>query len=268
MVKVITCKVCDATFEYSGKGRPSTMCSKKCKAQRKVHVDTERYYRKRDEILEQKKEYHRLNADRIREYDRRYHRENREKRSAYMRIYRERNYDQVIAREREYAERNRSVRIAAMRDRVRLYSARSDEEISQVIQEAYPEGMKACRFDHEASLQDFHQDRTRWDGLDTDCIHHAKSYRRLIADSGWDLDECFYCGETDESIHIDHVVALANGGLNDPRNLAPACAPCNQTKWKLPVAEWYERRFGVKFDPSWHPHGSWLSKSFPDFYPA
>jgi hypothetical protein len=35
--------------------------------------------------------------------------------------------------------------------------------------------------------------------------------------------------------HVDHVLALHNGGTNDPSNLAPTCPSCNQRKGTMLV---------------------------------
>lgn len=45
---------------------------------------------------------------------------------------------------------------------------------------------------------------------------------------------CYYCGtrgnETSDGLTIDHVVAVALGGTDDPENLVSACADCNAGK--------------------------------------
>jgi hypothetical protein len=52
-----------------------------------------------------------------------------------------------------------------------------------------------------------------------------------------DLGVCQHCGVpvvavfgSDDSPHIDHMVALALGGGNDPTNLLLSCGPCNLSK--------------------------------------
>jgi hypothetical protein len=40
---------------------------------------------------------------------------------------------------------------------------------------------------------------------------------------------CVTCG-TDERLTIDHIVAVVNGGTNDPENLQTMCKPCNSRK--------------------------------------
>jgi hypothetical protein len=48
---------------------------------------------------------------------------------------------------------------------------------------------------------------------------------------------CIYCGATpmQSVLHVDHVLALANGGTDDPDNLVTACAGCNLGKAAVPL---------------------------------
>jgi 5-methylcytosine-specific restriction endonuclease McrA len=39
---------------------------------------------------------------------------------------------------------------------------------------------------------------------------------------------CGYCGA--EATQVDHIIARANGGTDDPSNLVAACQPCNNRK--------------------------------------
>ena len=43
---------------------------------------------------------------------------------------------------------------------------------------------------------------------------------------------CWYCGASGREVelHVDHVVARANGGGDDPANLRSACRDCNLGK--------------------------------------
>lgn len=48
---------------------------------------------------------------------------------------------------------------------------------------------------------------------------------------------CRYCGNTPADgvlLHVDHIVAVAEGGSNELSNLATACLPCNLGKGKKP----------------------------------
>lgn len=50
---------------------------------------------------------------------------------------------------------------------------------------------------------------------------------------------CVYCGRTpvDGPLHVDHVVAVANGGTSDPANLVTACGTCNLGKSDVPLED-------------------------------
>ena len=51
--------------------------------------------------------------------------------------------------------------------------------------------------------------------------------------------QCQYCGGTPPKVllHVDHVVALANGGTDDESNLITSCADCNLGKAAVPLSE-------------------------------
>jgi hypothetical protein len=52
---------------------------------------------------------------------------------------------------------------------------------------------------------------------------------------------CCFCGAGGK-LTLEHVVALAKGGLHIPSNLAPACHRCNCSKNDTPVETWYPRQ--------------------------
>ncbi len=49
---------------------------------------------------------------------------------------------------------------------------------------------------------------------------------------------CAYCGSQEESMHVDHVLPLIQGGTNDPENLATACKACNSGKSGRTLDQW------------------------------
>lgn len=53
-----------------------------------------------------------------------------------------------------------------------------------------------------------------------------------------DLFACQYCGATPPGVllHVDHIVAVANNGGNDPDNLVTACENCNLGKAAVPLS--------------------------------
>lgn len=48
---------------------------------------------------------------------------------------------------------------------------------------------------------------------------------------------CVYCGATpmQASLHVDHVVAVVDGGSNEPTNLVTSCEECNVGKGAIPI---------------------------------
>lgn len=53
---------------------------------------------------------------------------------------------------------------------------------------------------------------------------------------------CVYCGAEGVPLQMDHVVPKARLGQSRPRDLVPACGPCNQHKGKRPVAEFLAKK--------------------------
>jgi len=49
---------------------------------------------------------------------------------------------------------------------------------------------------------------------------------------------CQYCGGTPPKVllHLDHIVAVANGGTNEESNLITSCADCNLGKSSVPLS--------------------------------
>ena len=52
-----------------------------------------------------------------------------------------------------------------------------------------------------------------------------------------DRFKCFYCGRTPPAVvlHVDHVIAVANGGSNVQENLVSSCHECNIGKGARPL---------------------------------
>jgi len=49
---------------------------------------------------------------------------------------------------------------------------------------------------------------------------------------------CHYCGASEETMHVDHVLPLIRGGSNDIDNLVVACRACNCGKSGRSPEEW------------------------------
>lgn len=70
--------------------------------------------------------------------------------------------------------------------------------------------------------------------------------RQLLQECG---SRCTYCGTpiTWKWSHMDHVVALARGGLSEVANLVLVCPPCNLSKNQHSLVDWNR--------PAWFPAG-------------
>lgn len=60
---------------------------------------------------------------------------------------------------------------------------------------------------------------------------------------------CYYCEMRltltrgcANSMTLDHKIPLAKGGRNKPENYVAACAPCNNAKGALDLADFYRQR--------------------------
>ena len=83
---------------------------------------------------------------------------------------------------------------------------------------------------------------------------HRAEIKRQIKEK-WN-HQCAYCGtkEKHKELTLDHVIPLAKMGTDDYFNLLPACRPCNLSKGRSSVRQWYfdsehfteERWFKIK----------------------
>lgn len=61
-----------------------------------------------------------------------------------------------------------------------------------------------------------------------------EEWQTILADS---LGLCAYCN-TRKKLTLDHIDPLAQGGLHEPENSAPACSRCNSCKHDRPLLVW------------------------------
>jgi 5-methylcytosine-specific restriction endonuclease McrA len=53
---------------------------------------------------------------------------------------------------------------------------------------------------------------------------------------------CAYCGQTDQALQRDCVLALSRGGRYTIENIVPACRSCNTSKCNDEVTGWLRRK--------------------------
>ena len=74
------------------------------------------------------------------------------------------------------------------------------------------------------------------DGVEHDLS--VEQWTQLIAAWGG----CAYCGETDQALQRDCVLALSRGGRYTLDNIVPACRSCNTSKCNEEVTGWLRRK--------------------------
>jgi len=69
-----------------------------------------------------------------------------------------------------------------------------------------------------------------------------RALRRAVNRAG--RARCAHCGlvHLAERIRVDHIVALADGGRDEPRNVQPLCVGCHQVKTREEEAVRVHRR--------------------------
>ncbi len=49
---------------------------------------------------------------------------------------------------------------------------------------------------------------------------------------------CSYCGKRGGTLHVDHVIPISRGGIDDIENMTSACPRCNWSKGSKLLSEW------------------------------
>lgn len=129
------------------------------------------------------------------------------------------------------------------RRRATRLSARTPEQIEADRARLRPDGLKKCRSGHWLPFEEFCVDVAAPDGLRSKCRPCAgevlAAWKYGAYAPSWEergLYGCYLCGAPYE--HADHKHPKALGGVDDPENLAPACAACNLSKSDTPLEDW------------------------------
>ena len=189
--------------------------------------EADRRYREanREQLLERKRQYREANRDRLREAGRRHYEVSRGKMIAAALAWRAANPERYREIQQQWAEKNRDKLRQAMH---RYYSLNRDTHLEYVRQwgKANPDRKAEHR----------HSRRARQRGATDPCqpVTAAITARRYALFG----NVCCFCGAGGK-MTLEHVVALAKGGLHVPRNLAPSCWRCNNSKSTTPVEAWY-----------------------------
>ena len=195
--------------------------------------DRARYYREnKSEINRKSAEWQSANRDKVSAYQKKhlqsgkrkiwrdeYERRNRPKHRAQANALRAASPEKYRAAERRRHKDRKDdcliIRRAAARARY-MRNLEAARKKARVYYKSNPVLWKAGR------------DRYRARKTNAEGNYTAADIDRIRADQ---KGKCAYCrcrlGKTE---HIDHIIALANGGTNWPKNLQLTCAPCNLSK--------------------------------------
>lgn len=178
---------------------------KPCKRER----NRERYEADREMESERKRKYYRANKERLCERSRQYHEENKERIAERNRLYYEANREQVAHYKRKYCEANKEQRA----------------EYHREWQKANPEKRNVNAQNRRA--------RKKGNGgnLSKDIVQ-----RLMIQQDG----KCTCCGAdlSQTGHHLDHIVPIKLGGLNNDYNVQLLTPTCNRRKGAKHPDDW------------------------------
>lgn len=167
------------------------------------------------------------NPEKMRMYDRKSYVAHREERIAKKRAWQKDNRDKVIVWKRAWEARNPGKMRA-----IRQKKMSKDQERAREI----------YRTDHSKRIEVLERNR-EWRKRNPECTRMIGQRKRSRARcargfaSSYQLRQrialfggmCAYCA-TRKYEHLDHVIAISNGGTNWPSNIRPACSTCNLRK--------------------------------------
>lgn len=167
-------------------------------------ADYEKY---RERVLASRRKRYAENPSKALADNKKWVTDNAEKVRAYHAARYVEHRDAVLAAVRKRAQENR--------DKIRMYKAEYSRKNKAALSVAY-RNKKARRRAAEG-------------------VHTLQDVKRIRAAQ---KDRCAYCRvKLNGSGHVDHILALVNGGTNWPNNLQLLCAGCNLSKSsKHPIA--------------------------------
>lgn len=154
----------------------------------------------------------------------------------------ENNKERSLEISREWKKRNWST----LYEKQKIYNANNkDKTLAQAkkYREKYPERVreakKKCvenKREHYATLKRNYKISKR----NAEGTHTAKDVKLMFLSQNGLCNGCNKLLETKgkNKYHVDHIVALANGGTNYPNNLQLLCPTCNMSKGAKDFEEW------------------------------
>ena len=218
-----TCKECKKEYD------------KKYREENKDKI--KQYYKKNKDKV---KEYYEENKDKKREYNKQYYKKNKDKIREYNKEWREENREYLKEYSKQYRENNREY--------LKEYSKQQSKRYYKEHREERREYGKQYRENNREKI--FNKSNKRRSKLKNQGRGITKV--QLNECRNWFSLKCAYSGEILKDYNkikegnytfarsLDHIVALDNGGLNEPWNIVPMRLGYNCSKQdKVNSLDWY-----------------------------
>lgn len=192
---------------------------------------------KRKQIV---KKYETNNPDKVKENQKKQYEKNKETVNQRSKIWAKNNPDKVKESSKKFYEQNR--------DRMLRYQYEYESKISTIRMRAeyrkdnkdrlYLKNKEWEKRNPEKVLAKYHNYRAR--KRNAEGTHTGEDIKALFTSQNGICNGCGCKLQTSgrKKYHIDHIVALANGGSNYPSNLQLLCPSCNTSKRDKDFEEW------------------------------
>lgn len=191
---------------------------------------------------EKSSKYRSKNPDKARASVRDAARKNADKRSESNKIWRSRNRDKIISDRVSYRENNRE-KVSESKKRYYLenksYVDDKKREWALKNKKRLFVAQRAWRKENRERIRTSNRNR-RAMLREAEGHHDANDIENLLMLQG---HKCAHCSKSvKKKYHVDHVVAIVNGGSNWPTNLQILCPGCNMSKGAKDAIEWAQSR--------------------------
>lgn len=233
----------------------------------------EHYQKNKETISSKRKEYYENNKDTILDRKKEYYENNKETISAINKKYYESNKEAILAKNKEYYERTKDdISYKAKkkeRDKIRYQNNKKELQEKQ-LQYYYANKEQRKEYQREYQKEYYKKNKNKiiayvceWQKKHPE-IQNLKKKRRKIregfdnyAQDQWHEcllffdNKCAYSGEAcmpynaddvADSISVDHIIPLSQGGKNVIWNVVPAKFKYNSSKGNKTIEDWYSQQ--------------------------
>ncbi len=168
----------------------------------------------------------------LREYSKEYLQRTMQDRLAYQKEYRKQNKEKVSENARRYHIEN----LGKSRQNGKKYRLRHPDKLRL-------KGQRYRKKNMDYFLNKARERRMRLMEVSDGSVTLQFESELLCLQEG----KCAYCRRLLTKKHLDHILAISNGGLHTWSNVHWTCPPCNISKFNNLESEWLQK---VKIDPS------------------